>query len=165
MIGNASTTFYRYGIAANAWASTLSAQSSAPGAGCGLHWMTGVNSDRLYRIRGAAQTTIDYYSISGNSWTGLTYYPATETFTTGTCSIQRGLSSDQIFIHKDATARIYNLDIGDAKLQMQATEYLVAQSTAVVGQKICFISETNGISFLYLLLNTGATFLRTPLHF
>lgn len=163
LIGNASTVSYRYDIAGNAWVNNLTVQPSACGAGCYLCWMPGVNTDRIYRIRGANTATIDYYSIAGNSWTALTFYPLTETFTTGTMSICRNKDTDKIFIQHNVTLRIHELDIGDGTLIPKATEYLVATGAAHAANRMCYVKETNGIEFLYMGLHTNANFLRTAL--
>lgn len=43
------------------------------------------NGQRIYSFRGSAGTGLDYYDIAANTWVnGVTFSPATETFTTGT---------------------------------------------------------------------------------
>ena len=168
LIGNNATIFYRYQITTNAWVvspTTIASCPSTSGAGCSLAWMPGWNTDRIVRIRGTATATIEYYSITGNSWTAITYLPATETFTTGTQIATKGMADDKIFIQKDATLRIYCLDLGDATLTPQATEYLVASGAALVGDRLVYVKETNGIEFLYFAPSTSANFLRTPIYF
>lgn len=165
LIGNASTVLYRFSISGNAWVNNLTAQPSACGAGCALRWMPGWNVDRIVRIRGGATATVDYYSITGNTWTGITFLPATETFTTGTMVACRGTATDKIFIQKDATMRIYELDLSDGTLIPVATQFLIASGTAHVGDRMGYVKTTDGIEFLYIGLHTSAYFLRTGLIF
>jgi len=165
LIGNNATVFYRYSIAGNSWSSALTACTGTSGAGCALLWMPGWDTDRIVRIRGTASATIDYYSVLNNNWTAITYVPATETFTTGSQCVSRGMANDQIFIEKDATLRIYRLDLGDATLTPVATEYLVATGAALVGDRFVYVQEANGIEFLYFGLSTSANFMRTALFF
>lgn len=165
LIGNASTVFYRFSIVGNAWVNNLTVQPSACGAGCGLKWMPGVNADRIYRIRGATTAVVDYYSIAGGSWTGHTFYPVTETFAAGSSHVKRASSTDKIMIQHNATGKIYELDIGSGTLEPVATEYLIAQGAAAVGNRMVYIKETNGIEFLYFWLNTSLIVMRTALIF
>ncbi len=165
LIGNSATVFYRYSISGNSWIATLTAVTAAPGAGCALLWTPGWNTDRIVCIRGSATATIYYYSILNNNWTAITYVPATETFTTGSMVAQKGMTSDEIFIQKDATLRIFRLDLTDGTLVPVATEFLIATSTAIVGDRFLYVKETNGIEFLYLGLHTSVNFLRTALFF
>jgi hypothetical protein len=165
LIGNGSTVFYRYSITGNSWINNLTATTGVNGAGCSLAWMPGWNTDRIVRIRGGATAVIDYYSIINNNWTTITYLPATETFTTGTMIATKGMAGDKIYIQKDATLRIYCLDLGDLTLTPQATEYIVATGAALVGDRMVYVIETNGIEFIYFALHTSANFLRTPIYF
>jgi len=116
-------------------------------------------------IRGAVTSTIYYYSITGNNWTTITYIPANETFTTGTMSAPKGMTEDRIYIQKDITLRIYCLDLTDLIMVPQATEYLIATGTTIVGDKLLYVKEPNGIEFLYMGLHTSANFLRTPIYY
>jgi hypothetical protein len=165
LVTNASTTFYRFSISGNAWVNTLTVQPSAPGAGCRLVWQPGWNTDRLLRIRGGGYNTIDYYSITGNNWTGLTYNPSSETLTTGTHAIQRGINTDQVFIQKDATQRIFCFDCGDLTLIPQSTQYLITPSTAYVGNRMTYVKESNNIEYIYMMCHYTQFYLRTALFF
>lgn len=167
LIGNNAIVFYRYQISTNAWVAsptTVANCNSTSGAGCGLLWTPGYNVDRIVRMRGTATATFEYYSISANTWNAITVIPATETFTTGSMVATRGIL-DEIYIQKDATLRIYRLDLGDGKITPVATEYLVATGAALAGDRFVYVKETNGIEFLYFGLHTSASFLRTPIYF
>ncbi len=163
LVGNNATAVYRYSITGNSW-STMTAATGASGAGCSLRWMPGWNTDRIVRIRGGATAVIDHYNIAANTWTTpFVFQPATETFTTGTMVTARGVATDKLFIQKDNTMRIYELDLGDATLIPVATQYLIAAGTAIAGDRMLYVTETNGIAFIYLGVHTSASFLRTAL--
>jgi len=167
LIGNAAATFYRYSISGNSWVAsptTVANCGSTSGAGCALIWTPGYDIDRIVRMRGTASATFEYYSISGNSWNAIAVLPATETYTTGTMAASRGIL-DEIFIQKDATARIYRLDLGDGSITPVATEYMVATGAALVGDRFVYVKETNGLEYIYFGLHTSASFLRTPIFF
>jgi len=47
----------------------------------------------------------------------------------------------------------------------QGTEYLVATGAALVGDRLVYVKEINGIEFLYMATHTSTNFLRTPIYF
>ena len=165
LIGNASTVLYRYSISGNSWVNNLTVQPSACGAGCGFYWMPNVNTDRIYRIRGANTAVVDYYSIANNNWTGLTVVPATETFNTGSLNIPRGINTQKIILEHNVTLKLYELDIATGFITPKATEYLLATGATHVGNRLCYVKEANGIEFIYFGLHTSASWLRTALFF
>lgn len=164
VIGNASQVLYRYQISTNAWINTLTVQPSACGAGCDLAYVPAHNAGRLYRLRGANTNVIDYYDIAGNAWTAVTYAPATETFTTGS-NMKTRFDTTKIIIQKDATARLYELDLATNIMRAKATQYVIANGTAVVGDKLAFVKEANGVEFIYVAVQSSTNWLRTGLFF
>lgn len=166
LIGGGLTALYRYGIAANTWSTTAcSACLSTSGAGCGLFWLPGWDNNRLLRVRGSATATMDYYNISANTWTALTLVPATETYTTGTCAIERNINTHDLIIEKDTTGKFYTADVSALTTIPLCTQYLITQGTAHVGERIAYVRETNGVEFIYYSPPTTASLLRTALFF
>lgn len=170
LIGNASTVFYRFQVTTNTWSTSLTAQPSACGAGCGLTFLPGHGggNDHIIRVRGAAANTIDYYSISGNSWTPIAYQPATETFSAGTymCKILSGTPSPRIAVSKDTTGRVFEIDLSAAtgpRANMLATQSLITNGAAVVGKRMDTVLSVDGIEFLFLIPNTASQLVRMPL--
>lgn len=176
LIGNAATQMYRYTLSSNTWSTTsansgnpaLPAITAAPGAGNILKWLPGDNTGRLVLIRGGATSNIYLYNLVANTWSTLTFHPTTETFTTGTCS---GAVADsngrpyKVWIHKDATNRIYELNMSTTRLNPSANQYLLSQGAALVGDKASILKSPDGIQYFYMLLSTSTSFLRTPLFF
>jgi hypothetical protein len=163
LIGNNATVFYVFTISTNTWA-TGTAVTAAPGAGCALHFVPAYSVDKLICIRGAATATVYEYTISTPGWATKTIIPATETFTTGTMSKLRSGTS-KIMIQKDNLARIYELDLSTLNVTPLCTEYLLATGTAIVGDRMLYVQEANGVKFLYIGLHTSANMLRTALVF
>lgn len=176
LIGNNATQMYRYTLSSNAWSTTsanagnpaLPAVTAASGAGGALKWLPGDNTDRLVCVRGAASSSVYLYNLVANTWSTLTFHPSTETFTTGTCY---GVEQDATFkpvrllIQKDSTNRIYRLDITKGTMTPIATQWLLSQGAAVVGDKASIIATQDNIQFFYFLLNTSSSFVRSPLFF
>lgn len=180
LVGNNATVMYRYNINGNAWTTTsanaanpaLPAVPAAPGAGCVLAWLPGSGDanalNSLILVRGAATSTIYEYSLVTNTIAALTYYPSTETFTTGTGSgIRQDASgkSKSILLRKDATGRVYEFTRQDLRMVPKMTQNLIAEGAAVVGDKVSCMRSPDGVDFLYMLLNTSSYFLRSGLYF
>jgi hypothetical protein len=73
--------------------------------------------------------------------------PATETLTTGTMTAYDGV--DRIYFHKDATQRIYYLDVVTGKIN-GASMYPYAAPTAVLGNRMEIFTTKDGLKYLWL---------------
>lgn len=158
LIGNNSTTWYRFSIAGNAWTAMSPVLPAAAGAGCALVWTFGYNVDRLYFIRGVATSAVYYFTISVPTWSAsIAYVPATETFTTGTVAAYDALN--RIYVVKDATHRIFSYQLNEDR--MYPAGFLpYASGTAIVGDKFIYVKTSDGAEYLYYGRHTGAEFWR-----
>lgn len=172
-MGNAAVTLYRYSISANTWTTLtpVAARAAAPGAGMSGHWVFNVaedsrwtdesaiiNGSRIYSFRGGAVATLDYYDIPQNTWvSGVSYAPATETFTTGSKYVYAG---DYLYIHKDATGRWFRFSLAQQSM-VGFTQNVYPGSTAVVGDTAFDVVEPEtGVRFLMYVLNTSTIVMR-----
>ncbi len=164
LIGNNSTTFYRYSIENNTW-TTLSALPASAGAGCGIHWDwgSGGNTNFLYAIRGGGSAIIYRYSISGNSWTSITYRPSTETFTTGTSSVYDP-ARRRIWIQKDNTLRMFYFDLATSNM-IPGGVWPYTPGGAIVGNGLGYVKTPDGAEYLYFRRHSGVEFWRTLIFF
>lgn len=176
MVGNASNQMYRYTLSTNAWSTTtanagnaaLAGITGAVGAGTSLRRFTAVDANKLTLFRGAATSNVYNYDLVANTWATLTINPATETFTTGTHTSMRSDANGKqtkALIQKDATMRIYEMDIQKMTLKPIANQYLITTGAAVVGDKSAIMRSADGIDFYYVLLHTSQYMVRTPLFF
>lgn len=176
LVGNNATQMYCYTLSSNAWSLTsanagnpaLPAVTAAPGAGSALKWLPGNNTDRLVCVCGAASSSVYLYNLVANTWSTLTFHPSTEKFSTGTCfgvELDSNNKPIRVLIQKDATNRVYRLDIANGTITPIATQWLLAQGTAVVGDKASVLKTSDGIQFFYMILNTSSSFVRTPLFY
>lgn len=173
-MGNNAVTLYRYSITANTW-TTLSpgaARAAAPGLGLSGHWIWDVadsawtnenaiiNGRRIYSFRGAAGAVLDYYDIAANTWvSGVSYSPATETFTTGT---KYAYHDDHLYIQKDATGRWFRYNFVKQEMEGWNTS-LYPNGAAVVGDTAFDAVYRDGathVEYMYMLLNTSTVMLR-----
>jgi hypothetical protein len=173
LIGNNSAVMYRYNIGGNAW-STTSANSANPaiptvtgacGAGCALKFLPAYNPDLLYIIRGTGTSNIYTYNLVNNTFAALTYYPSSETFTTGSNVAARSAGGKQasLIIQKDVSNKFFEFVPYKNKLEPKLTQQQYPQGTAVVGDKMSILTSPDGIDYLYVLLNSSTSFNRCPL--
>ena len=173
LIGNNATTMYRYNIGANAWATTsansgnpaMAALTGTAGFGCALKWLPAFSADKLWCLRGGATNAVYIYDLVANNWTTQTYYPSSETFTTGTMVAARDINGKQatLLIQKDSTMRIYEGVPYRNTLLPKLNQWLYPTSTAVVGDKSCVITTPDGVDFYYMLLHSSTAFVRCAL--
>jgi len=178
VIGNGATQMYRYTLSSNTWSTTsanagnpaLAAIPGAVGSGNSLKWLPGASGflDKLVLIRGNTTVTIYSYDLVANTWSGFTYHPATEKFTTGSCTgayVGSSGKPERIWIAKDATNRIYEFDPVATRMNPVANQWLFSHSAAINGDKACMLTSPEGIQFFYYMLNSVALFVRTPVFF
>lgn len=183
LMGNNAIAMYRYSRSGNTWTTLApgAARAAATGAGFTASWIDGVdnstwtdgtygahytttlirqNGRYIYSLRGGGSNVLDVYDIAANTWvSGVAYGGQMETFTTGSSNVDFG---GRIYIQKDATGRIFYLDIAKNALYPFALNP-VPQGAAVVGQKMFITSYYDGpteINYLYTLGNTRSELTR-----
>lgn len=175
-VGSANTNLYAYSISGNSWSTATGAIPAADGAGCGLVWLPGYDPDKLILLRGAATANIYQYSMSGTSWTTLTFMPATDTFTTGTHTTVRtnplvssgtinnaGTMANRMLVQLNVTGKIYEFDPVALVMSPIATQWLVTDGAALVGNRLNYC-VANGIEYVYYQLHTSTVFMRVGLN-
>jgi hypothetical protein len=161
LIGNAGTTWYRFSVSGNSWTSMTPALPASVGAGCSIIWPWGSsNVDRLIVFRGSATSIVYSTPISSPSWTTITYYPATETFSTGSVFAYDG--GERIYIVKDATQRGFYYQISEARMY-PSFYFPYTSGTAIVGDGLSYVKTEDGVQFLYYRRHSGKEFWRTLL--
>lgn len=171
LIGNNATVMYRYNVGTNAWATTNAAGVAIPavpgavGTGCALKWLPAFEPNKLYVLRGGGTNAIYLYDLVANTWTTQTYYPNTETFTTGTCTAVKDIKGKAavLYIQKDSTMRIYEGITWKNTLEPKMNQWLYPTSTAVVGDRSCMMMSPDGVYFYYILLHSSQAFVRCAL--
>lgn len=143
----------------------MAALTGAAGAGCALKWLPAFSPDKLWCLRGGATNAVYIYDLVANNWTTQTYYPGSETFTTGTMVATRDINGKQatLLIQKDSTMRIYEGVPYRNTLLPKLNQWLYPTSTAVVGDKSCVITAPDGVDFYYMLLHSSTAFVRCAL--
>jgi hypothetical protein len=113
----------------------------------------------LISFRGGASAQIDIYDIPSNTWSITEYFqPQTTTFTTGSMFAYDG--ADSIIMNKDATSRLYELNLSTFEVYPSAiTPY--AHGTAIYGNRMEIVSTTDGLKYLYVMRHSGQEMWRT----
>jgi hypothetical protein len=158
LIGNNSTTWYRYSVSANSWTIMSPSLPSTAVAGTALIWTWGFNPDSIYYF--TATAGMYYYSISGSTFAYAYYTPMTETFSTGTCLAYN--TKDKIYIVKDATHRIYAY-IPQQNIMEPAGKIPYYSGTAIVGDGLAYVKTEDGTEYLYYRKHSGQEFWRMML--
>ena len=180
LFGNNAAVVYRYNFNTALWALT-SANAANPaipavtgtlGAGHVVCWLPGSGDanalNRLVIMRGTATSTMYEYDLVSNTFSTVTYYPATETFTTGTCSAIRQDGNGKnvnLVLQKDITGRIFEFTPANRRMMPKATQYLVTSGAALVGDRMFCLRSTDGVEYVYMIPSTSSYFLRTGLFF
>lgn len=175
LLGNNAVTLYKYVVSTNTWATVTPGSARAGGMGGGgtADWIAGVkdtdwdggkgltltgsfpkqNGRYIYSFRGAGSSALDLYDIAGNTWVAVSYGAQSETFTTGSSSVD---FEGKIYITKEATGRVFVFDVANHELVPLAWSPY-PQSTTVEGDKLLVIpfkDEGTTIPFLYLQHHT-----------
>jgi hypothetical protein len=183
LLGNNAVTMYRYSISANTWTTLapVAARAGAHATGGTADWIDAIQSTEwndgtysnhyttvlvhqlgryIYCFRGGASNVLDVYDIAANTWvSGVAYGQQTETFTTGSCSVDL---DGYIYIQKDATGRIYRFDVAKNVLEPFVLNP-VPQGAAAAGDKMFMTTLTEGatrLNYLYTLGHTRAELTR-----
>jgi hypothetical protein len=119
-----------------------------------------LNNNYIYMFRGGATGELGRYNITKEIFEPITFFPFTETLTTGTSYAYNG--GDRIYIQKDATGRCYYYDLVlNDMVNSSTTPY--SQGTASIGNRMEIITTEDNLKYLYVIRNGGQEFWRTLL--
>ena len=162
--GNTQTTLtFGTGTAPDTSTAYAILEPSTRGTGIGMLGIknssnTALNGKYLYMLRGGASNEIGRYNITTEQFEFLTYYPFTETFSTGTMWVYD--NADRIYIQKDATGRIIYYDLVKNQIVNSST-VPYGMSAAVTGNRMEIVSTTDGLKYLYITRHGGQEWWRT----
>lgn len=133
-------------------------EPTAKGTGTSMNWAFGTSDANLrgrycYIVRGGGVVGFDRWDITTDRFNLMFTAPATETLTTGTMTAYDGY--DRIYFHKDATQRIYYLDVVKGKIN-GGSMYPYAAPTAVLGNRMEIFTTKDGLRYLWLNRSSNA---------
>jgi len=132
--------------------------------GIDLRWLFGVSDENkkgrwLISPRGGGSNVFDIYDIPTNTWEITPFIsPYTQTLTTGSMYAYDG--DDSYFFTKDATGRLYELDLNTFKVE-SAGIIPYAHGTAILGNRMVIVKTVDGLKYLYVMRHTGQEMWRT----
>ena len=125
--------------------------------GTQINWVFGCSTlpkgRYLVSQRGGGANTVDIYDIVTGTW-NITYFigPQTETFSTGTMTAYDG--KDILYIQKDATGRIFAIDVNNMAVSgaLQLTD---THGGTVIGNRMEIVTTPDGLKYLYIMQHSG----------
>jgi hypothetical protein len=132
--------------------------------GIDLRWLYGVSDTAkkgrwLIYPRIGATVPFDLYDIPTNTWDIAPFIqPIATTLTTGTMYAYDG--HDSYFFTKDATGRIYEINLDTFEIHAAGTTPY-AHGTAVAGNRMEVVETEDGLKYLYVMRHSGQEMWRT----
>jgi hypothetical protein len=132
--------------------------------GTNLTWLFGLTDTEkqgkfLISPRGGGSNIFDLYDITQNRWDITPFFsPMSTTVTTGSMYTYDG--GDNYYFTKDATGRVYQLDMNTFAVNA-ATTTPYAHSTAILGNRMEIVQTVDGLQYLYIMRHTGQEMWRT----
>jgi hypothetical protein len=172
VVSNTATTLTYAAITTAPDASTAYAILEAAPKTFGLHLDmitnstdTTINSAYMYAFSGSATPEISRYKVCSEHWELMSYFPQSETLTTGAmyCYDQ----ADRIYINLSTTAgvngRIVYYDLVK-NIIVPSSTVPYGHSTAVSGNRMEIITTTDGLKYLYVMRHSGTEMWRTLIY-
>ena len=101
----------------------------------------------MFIARGGAQYGFERVDLTTDRISAINTSPLSETLTTGSMTAYDG--ADNIYFHKDATQRVYSLDVVTGKIN-GGSMYPYAAPTAVIGNRMEIFTTKDGLKYLWL---------------
>lgn len=127
-------------------------QNATRGTGMQLSWVGGQSDftkrgSFMFVARGGGVLGFDRLNIQTDSWDFLTTSPQFETLTTGSMYAYDG--GDRIYFTKEATLRVYYLDVDKFTIH-GAGIYPYTAGTAILGNRMEIFQTADGLKYLWL---------------
>jgi hypothetical protein len=127
-------------------------ESTVKGTGANANWAfgtsdAGMRGRYMFCTRGGGVAGFDRLDITTDRVNLMATSPTTETLTTGSMTAYDGM--DRIYFHKDATQRVYSLNVVTANVN-GASMYPYAAPTAVLGNRMEIFTTKDGLKYLWL---------------
>lgn len=160
--GGASGALHRIDVnqtTGTAWTALTATALTVNGGGNTFH-PSGYAPFQILCIRGNATASLQVFNIGLNTWTTLTTFAGSETFTTGAsaCLIK---GKRKVFIQKESSGRCYTFDLTTGMID--GAGYLpYAAPAAYDGHRARHVQTADGLDWVYLLRAGGQEFYRVP---
>lgn len=127
-------------------------EGNAKGVGTNANWAFGTSLAAykgrfIFILRGGGLYGFERLDLTTDRISAINTAPLSETLTTGSMAAYDG--EDRIYFHKDATQRVYSLDVVTGKIN-GASMYPYAAPTAVIGNRMEIFTTKDGLKYLWL---------------
>jgi hypothetical protein len=127
-------------------------EGNAKGVGTNVNWAFGtslaaIRGQYMWISRGGGLYGFERVDLTTDRISVINTAPLSETLTTGTMTAYDG--EDRIYFHKDATQRVYSLDVVTGKIN-GASMYPYAAPTAVIGNRMEVFTTKDGLKYIWL---------------
>jgi hypothetical protein len=127
-------------------------EGNAKGVGTNANWAFGTSDaamrgQYMWIARGGGLYGFERLDLTTDRIRVVNTAPLSETLSTGSMTAYDG--EDRIYFHKDATQRIYSLDVVTGKIN-GASMYPYAAPTAIIGNRMEVFTTKDGIKYLWL---------------
>ena len=124
---------------------------------------TALNNKYMYAWTGTATSELSRYDINTEHWERISYFPQTETMTTGASYCYDGV--DRIYFVQGitTTAKVMYYDLVK-NIVVPSSQFPYGMGAAVSGNRMEIIETDDGLKYLYLMRNTGTEMWRTLLY-
>jgi hypothetical protein len=127
-------------------------EGNAKGVGTNANWAFGTSNaamrgQYMWIARGGGAYGFERLDLTTDRIRVVNTAPLSETLSTGTMTAYDG--EDRIYFHKDATQRIYSLDVVTGKIN-GASMYPYAAPTAIIGNRMEVFTTKDGLKYLWL---------------
>jgi hypothetical protein len=126
---------------------------------------TALNSNYMYAFTGSATPELSRYHITDEQWELMSYFPQTETLTTGAMYVYDG--DDRIYINLSTTAgvtgRIVYYDLAK-NIIVPSSTIPYGHSTLLSGNRMEIIETADGLKYLYIMRHNATEMWRTLIY-
>jgi hypothetical protein len=141
-------------------------EGNAKGVGTNANWAFGTSQSAIrgrymFIARGGGLYGFERLDLTTDRITVINTSPLSETLTTGSMTAYDGM--DRIYFHKDATQRVYSLDVVTGKIN-GASMYPYAAPTAVIGNRMEIFTTKDNLKYLWLNRASAAECFRCLLY-
>jgi hypothetical protein len=127
-------------------------EGNAKGVGTNANWAFGTTNETyrgryIFIARGGGTYGFERLDLTTDRISVINTSPLSETLTTGSMTAYDG--GNRIFFHKDATQRVYSLDVVTGKIN-GASMYPYVAPTAIIGNRMEVYTTQDGLKYLWL---------------
>jgi hypothetical protein len=162
--GNGSTALYRIDVGQTtgiAWSASLATAPAAIGPGSNTFFPGAYSPGFLMALRGAGTAVVYMFNIALKTWSTLTTFAGSETFTTGSNSAMLH-GKRKMLVQKESSQRLYALDLLTGIYEPFGMMPYAAPG-AYDGKRARFVKTADGVEWLYIMRAGGQEFFRVPL--